>query len=87
MEVNNKVFRANGIVSFLKTESTKKSPVHFGDNLMRKFAEYIKAQHFSRSAKEVQDEAEVVFYMEEKTAPGNDNNPEGGGFVALSGRA
>nr|WP_269135957.1 NERD domain-containing protein [Sporosarcina cyprini] len=84
MDVKDKVFRADGIVSFLKTELTKKSPVHFGDNRMREFAEYIKSQHVTKIEVEEQDETEVSFYLEEAVAEENDNVHEGNGYAPLS---
>lgn len=64
-EVKDKVFRSDGIVSFLRAELAKKSPVHFGDTRMREFAEYIKEQHVNKNVIEKQDEPEVNFYIEE----------------------
>lgn len=68
MEVKDKVFRSDGIVSFLKSELAKKSPVHFLDNRMRGFAEYIKEQHVGKAEIVDQEEAEVSFYTEEASA-------------------
>ncbi|MHC8515914.1 NERD domain-containing protein [Sporosarcina sp. ITBMC105] len=64
-EVKNQVFRSDGIVSFLKAELAKKSPVYFRDNRMREFAEYIKDQHLSNRAIEKQEETEVRYFTEE----------------------
>jgi hypothetical protein len=65
-EVKDKVFRSDGIVSFLKSELEKKSPVHFLDNRMREFAEYIKGQHIDKYVIEEPGEPEFSFYTEEE---------------------
>lgn len=64
-EVKDKVFRSDGIVSFLRSELTKKSPVYFKDNRMREFAEYINGQHVGNSEMDKQEETEVRYFTEE----------------------
>ena len=67
--IKDKVFRSDGIVTFLKTELAKKSPVHFFDKRMRDFAEYINGQHINKHLVENPEEEVVNFYTEEEEVP------------------
>ncbi|QUW21455.1 NERD domain-containing protein [Sporosarcina sp. Marseille-Q4063] len=67
--IKDKVFRSDGIVTFLKAELAKKSPMHFFDKRMQDFAEYIKGQHINKHLLENPDEEEVSFYTEEEEVP------------------
>jgi hypothetical protein len=66
--IKDKVFRSDGIVSFLKAELAKKSPMHFFDKRMQDFAEYISGQHINKHSSEIPVE-EVSFYAEEEVVP------------------
>ncbi|WP_194841681.1 HRDC domain-containing protein, partial [Sporosarcina obsidiansis] len=66
LNMKDKVFRSDGIVAFLKAELAKKSPVHFLDNRMRDFAEYINKQHVSQPVFEKIDDQEVSYYAEDE---------------------
>ncbi|TQR10951.1 NERD domain-containing protein [Psychrobacillus soli] len=65
-EIEDKVFRSDGIVSFIKAELAKKSPVYFKDGKMHELAAYIHGQHIDKHSIEVYEEQEVSFYEEEK---------------------
>ncbi len=65
-EIKDKVFRSDGIVSFLKAELAKKSPVHFLDNRMKNFAEYINGQHVDKYLIVDSEEQDASFYAEEE---------------------
>ena len=67
--IKNKVFRSDGIVTFIKNELTKKSPVHFLDNKMRDLAEYINGQHINKHSLEDPEEEIVSFYTGEEDVP------------------
>ena len=64
--IKNKVFRSDGIVTFLKAELTKKSPVHFFDKRMRDIAEYVNGQHINKHSLETPEEEVVSFHIEEE---------------------
>lgn len=65
-EIEDKIFRSDGIVSFIKDELAKKSPVYFKDGKMKKLAEYIYEQHIDKHLIEVSEAQEVSFYEEEE---------------------
>lgn len=67
-EIKDKVFRSDGIVSFLKAELSKKSPVHFMDGKMQELAEYINEQHVNKHLNEDSQEQEINFYEEVEVA-------------------
>lgn len=65
-DIKDKVFRSDGIVTFLKAELAKKSPVHFLDKRMQNFAEYINEQHVNKYLMEDPDEQEARLFSEEE---------------------
>ncbi|MEK5038053.1 NERD domain-containing protein [Sporosarcina sp. FSL K6-3457] len=65
-EIEDKVFRSDGIVSFIKAELEKNSPVHFKDGKMQELAAYIHGQHIDKHSIEVSEEQAVSFYQEEE---------------------
>ena len=67
--IKDKVFRSDGIVTFLKNELAKKSPVHFFDKRMRDLAEYVNGQHINKHSLENPEEEVVSFYTEEEEVP------------------
>lgn len=66
LDIQDKVVRSDGIVPFLKSELTKKSPVHFRDKRMQGYAEYIKSQHVDKYKAEIFKEEEKPFFTEEE---------------------
>lgn len=65
-DIKDKVFRSDGIVTFLKAELAKKSPVHFLDQRMRDFAEYINKQHVNKHVMESAVAQVTSFFAEEE---------------------
>ena len=65
-EIEDKVFRSDGIVSFIKAELAKDSPVYFKDGKMQELAAYIHGQHIDKHFIEVSEEQAVSFYQEEE---------------------
>ncbi|MEK5187163.1 MULTISPECIES: NERD domain-containing protein [Solibacillus] len=61
--VQEKVIRVDNLVSYLKSELQKSSPVHFLDNRMSEMSEYIKASH-KEINEEVTEEVELKFLEE-----------------------
>lgn len=57
--VKEKILRVDGLVSFIKKELKKTSPVHFLDNRMKEMSNYIKASHFELTE-------EVIDIVEQK---------------------
>ncbi len=66
LDIKDKVFRNDGIVTYLKTELSKKSPVHFLDKRMQDLAEYINEQHLDKYVMEESDEEKTSFYTEKE---------------------
>ena len=64
--IKNKVFRSDGIITFLKNELAKKSPVHFFDKRMQDLAEYVNGQHIDKHSLETPEEEVVSFYTDEE---------------------
>lgn len=65
-EIEEKVFRTDGIVSFIKAELAKKSPVYFKDGKMHELAVYIHEQHIDKHSIEAVEDQEIAFYEEEE---------------------
>lgn len=61
--VQEKVIRVDNLVSYLKSELQKSSPVHFLDNRMSQMSEYIKASH-KEINEEITEAVELKFLEE-----------------------
>lgn len=63
-EIEDKVLRSDGIVSYIKTELAKKSPVYCKDGKMKELAEYIHSQHIDKYIVENSEEPPTHLYEE-----------------------